>query len=191
MKLHFDRIPTPKVPAKSDQTQVDRHRPKVVGQGAWKSGGRRGNQEDTFGKFSSCCHTRMRSCSILDCARSIMTTSIILSPTTVLHEIKNEKKGENVLLAGVFDGHAGTAASETVSCLLPSLFTTELLATHEAMITNALEKSWETTCDLYRNGCDENGECSARYDAVEGILYAETGSKDLFGKSSQPLRPAS
>ena len=128
---------------------------------------------------------------ILECARSINDHIEFLSPTSVLHEIKNEKKGENVLLAGVFDGHAGTAASETVSCILPSLFTTELLAAPEATIRDALENSWATTCDTYRNGCDDNGECSARYDAVEGILYAETGSKDLFGKSSQPFRSAS
>ena len=124
---------------------------------------------------------------ILECERSINDHIDFLSPTSVLHEIKNEKKGENVLLAGVFDGHAGTAASETVSCILPSLFTTELLAAPEATMKDALENSWATTCDTYRNGCDENGECSARYDAVEGILYAETGSKDLFGKSSRPI----
>lgn len=108
----------------------------------------------------------------------------------MLHEIRNEKKGETVLLAGVFDGHGGTAASETVSFVLPPFFASELLATPEATIKDALEKSWDITCETYRNGCDENGECSARYDALEGILYAETGSKDLFGKSNQLLRSA-
>jgi len=97
----------------------------------------------------------------------------------------------DVLLAGVFDGHAGTAASETVSRILPSLFTTELLApSTEAdgpTIRAALENSWETTCDTYRNGCDENGECVADYDPIEGILFAETGSKDLFAGTTATI----
>ncbi|KAL7490513.1 hypothetical protein ACHAWT_000288 [Skeletonema menzelii] len=91
----------------------------------------------------------------------------------VLHEIRNDARGD-VLLAGVFDGHAGTAASESVSNVLPSLFGKELLSSNG--LREALEKSWRTTCDLYRNGCDENGECVVDYDPVEGIVLAETGS---------------
>lgn len=87
----------------------------------------------------------------------------------------------DVLLAGVFDGHAGTAASETASSILPPLFTQAL---QSVSIREALERSWGITCDTYRNGCDENGECVADYDPIQGILYAETGSTDVFGKSS-------
>jgi len=93
----------------------------------------------------------------------------------VLHEIKNDASG-GVLLAGVFDGHAGTAASESVSKVLPSLFREELLSSNgqgDSVIRDALEQSWRTTCDLYRNGCDENGP-------VEGTLFTETGSIDLI-----------
>ena len=82
----------------------------------------------------------------------------------------------------------GTAASESVSKILPSLFTEELAASSRvgrSVIKIALERSWEITCDTYRNGCDENGECVADYDPVEGILFAETGSKDLVGKLFQ------
>ena len=104
----------------------------------------------------------------------------------MLHEIKNDKMGD-VLLAGVFDGHGGTAASETVSGILPSLFTVELLASSTEAegptIRKAVESSWETACNTYRSGCDLNGECVADYDPREGILFAETGSKDLVGKS--------
>ena len=103
---------------------------------------------------------------------------------TVLHEIKNEKIGD-VLLAGVFDGHAGTAASKTCAGILPSLFTTELLVAKDSTTTairDALENAWETTCNTYRNGCDANGECVADYDPTEGILFADTGSLDLVGK---------
>lgn len=90
----------------------------------------------------------------------------------------------DVLLAGVFDGHAGTAASETASSILPPLFTQAL---QSVSIREALERSWDITCDTYRNGCDENGECVADYDPIQGILYAETGSTDVFGKSFQLL----
>ena len=103
---------------------------------------------------------------------------------TVLHEIKNEQIGD-VLLAGVFDGHAGTAASKTCAGILPSLFTTELLMAKEdstTTIRDALENAWETTCNTYRNGCDANGECVADYDPTEGILFADIGSTDLVGK---------
>lgn len=108
---------------------------------------------------------------------------------SVLHEIKNEQLGD-VLLAGVFDGHAGTAASETASGILPALFTSEL-STSSDSIQVALENSWEVTCDTYRSGCDENGECVADYDPLNGILFAETGSADVVGKfhelSSYPI----
>ena len=108
---------------------------------------------------------------------------------TVLHEIKNEQIGD-VLLAGVFDGHAGTAASKTCAGILPSLFTTELLMAKEdstTTIRDALENAWETTCNTYRNGCDANGECVADYDPTEGILFADTGSTDLVGKFKNSL----
>jgi serine/threonine protein phosphatase PrpC len=62
----------------------------------------------------------------------------------VLHEIKNSNVGD-VLLCGVLDGHGGTAASDSVSKILPPLFSEELelsdVKGHKA-ITEALEKSW-------------------------------------------------
>ena len=88
----------------------------------------------------------------------------------------------DILLAGVFDGHAGTAASKTCASILPPLFTTELMVS-SGTIRDALENAWETTCNTYRGGCDENGECIVDYDPREGILFADTGSKDLVGES--------
>ena len=122
---------------------------------------------------------------ILSCMPLCDPASSLFQTIPVLHEIKNDQIGD-VLLAGVFDGHAGTAASKTARSLLPSLFTSELLTAQsgagESVIREALEKAWETTCDTYRSGCDEMGECVAGYDPREGILFAETGSTDLVGK---------
>jgi serine/threonine protein phosphatase PrpC/serine/threonine protein kinase len=93
----------------------------------------------------------------------------------VLHDINIDK---DVLLAGVFDGHGGKAAAQTASQLMPSLFTEEL--TKGALTSRqAIELAWQTTCDTYRNGCDEMGQCVADYDTIDGILLASTGSDDL------------
>lgn len=104
----------------------------------------------------------------------------------MLHEIKTEVSGGNVLLAGVFDGHAGPAASESVAKILPTLFREELLKSNgqgdSDAIRDALEQSWRTTCDMYKTLCDENGECVVDYDPVEGTLFAGTGSIDLIGE---------
>lgn len=97
----------------------------------------------------------------------------------MLHEIRNDASGD-VLLAGVFDGHAGTAASESVSNVLPSLFGKELSSSNG--LREALEKSWRKTCDLYRNGCDDYGECVVDYDPVEGAVFLQTGSASPVGE---------
>ena len=95
----------------------------------------------------------------------------------VLHEI-HDGDNHNVVLAGVFDGHGGKAASQTASQLMPSLVTTEISTT--STLKEAVERAWETTCMSYRKGCDELGEqCVADYDPREGILLASTGSKDM------------
>lgn len=111
-------------------------------------------------------------------ARPIISSSDRFS--LVLHEIKTND--QDVLLAGVFDGHAGTAASESCQRVLPSFFTVELSSSGADDIQGALERSWDSTCETYRNGCDENGECIVDYDPREGVLFAETGSENLVGK---------
>jgi len=101
----------------------------------------------------------------------------------VLHDIHLAK---DVLLAGVFDGHGGNAASKTASQLMPGLFTEELrrgtLTTRQA-----LERAWEITCSTYRDGCEELGECLAEYDPKEGILLASTGAKDLIAGTTASI----
>eukprot|EP00978_Attheya_sp_CCMP212_P025740 scaffold83347_cov42-Attheya_sp.AAC.1 len=98
----------------------------------------------------------------------------------VLHELHSKQNADYAcLIAGVFDGHGGMAASKTASQLLPSLYVTEMSDSNDA--PKALASAWDLTCHTYRNGCDgENGECIADYDPIEGILFAETGSKDLI-----------
>ena len=109
----------------------------------------------------------------------------------MLHEIKNDTP-DGILLAGVFDGHAGTAASESVSNILPFLFGNELSSSTSGKeagsnIRDALEASWRTTCNTYRNGCDENGEVVVDYDPIEGVIFEETRSASPVGKSSITL----
>lgn len=105
----------------------------------------------------------------------------------MLHEIKNDTP-DGILLAGVFDGHAGTAASESVSNILPFFFGEELSSSTSdeeagSTIRDALEASWRTTCNTYRNGCDENGEVVVDYDPIEGVIFEETRSASPVGKS--------
>jgi serine/threonine protein phosphatase PrpC/serine/threonine protein kinase len=100
----------------------------------------------------------------------------------VLHEINLDK---DVLMAGVFDGHGGKAASQSASQLMPSLFTEELTFVGEAeqpLITSrqALELAWQRTVQSYQGGCDEFGECVAEYNEQDGIILAGTGSEDLI-----------
>ena len=72
-----------------------------------------------------------------------------------------------------------------MSNVLPSLFREELLTSNgrsDSVIRESLQQSWRRTCDLYKNGCDENGECVVDYDPLEGIIFAETGSIGLIGE---------
>lgn len=96
----------------------------------------------------------------------------------------HDQKGNSILMAGVFDGHGGTAASTTASQLLPSLFSTELASVDvkatSTHLEDALISSWDSTCQTYRGGCDERGTCVADYDPVEGIIMAHVGSQDLI-----------
>mmetsp|Transcript_15105 Transcript_15105/g.31288 ORF Transcript_15105/g.31288 Transcript_15105/m.31288 type:complete len:887 (-) Transcript_15105:2481-5141(-) len=97
----------------------------------------------------------------------------------ILHEI-HDAKARSVLMAGVMDGHGGTTASELVSEDLPSLFSNELVIKDRSRsVSDALEDSWNALCETYKQQCTEEGECIAEYDAMEGILQADTGSEDL------------
>ena len=97
----------------------------------------------------------------------------------VLHEI-HDAKDRSVLVAGVMDGHGGTTASVMVSEDLPGLFSQELVIKDRSRsVCDALEDSWNEVCDVYKQQCIEEGECIAEYDPMEGILQADTGSKDL------------
>lgn len=97
--------------------------------------------------------------------------------TFVLHEVP-DSEGNTVLLAGVFDGHGGTAASNAVSRSLPTLLAAEL--GEKRPVRDALRSAWEVACRSYQSGCDENEDgCVAEYDPVQGIVMANVGSSDL------------
>lgn len=96
----------------------------------------------------------------------------------MLHEIL-DSSGRSVLVAGVFDGHAGTAASEKSSAELPGLVTDELFRNQNVDVRNVLENAWATICQDYQNACESDGECVAIYDEREGTLDANTGAIDL------------
>lgn len=102
----------------------------------------------------------------------------------LLHEYHESEKG-HFLMAGIYDGHGGDAASTTVSRYLPGklreyLFDgipeSDLSSEH---LKQSLEQSWDEICEMYRMGCDGDDTCSADYDEIEGIIKAGTGSKDL------------
>lgn len=117
---------------------------------------------------------------------------IVLSPPLdtpyiciVLQELHDEKSND-VLIAAVFDGHGGTAASKTASQIFPGIFSSKIDTAAEEKKTKLswvlgelIESSWEKTCDTYRNGCEELGFCVADWDAAEGIVLASTSSSDL------------
>ncbi|KAG7370610.1 protein kinase GAF family protein [Nitzschia inconspicua] len=96
-----------------------------------------------------------------------------------LHEI-HDVKDRSVLVAGVMDGHGGTAAAQMVARELPSILSNELLVQNrQRPVTDAATEAWTIVCERYRSTC-QSGECIADYDPREGVLMAETGSKGLI-----------
>eukprot|EP00985_Skeletonema_marinoi_P028189 scaffold24278_cov150-Skeletonema_marinoi.AAC.3 len=111
----------------------------------------------------------------------------------VLQEIQDGKNA--ALLAGVFDGHGGDAASKTLAQLLPSLFSVELAgkvtdgkdkATSEDL-RNAMESAYDIACRTYRDGCDKLETCVADYDPREGIILASMGANDVIAGSTATM----
>jgi serine/threonine protein phosphatase PrpC/serine/threonine protein kinase len=135
------------------------HTAKVVGHGAWSACGRRKAQEDRF----------------------------------ILHEIHDSNNA--ALLAGVFDGHGGSAAAKSLSQLIPSLFSVELaglltdgkVKATSVDLRNAMGKSYDTSCQTYRNGCDDLETCVADYDPREGIILATMGANDVIAGSTTSM----
>jgi serine/threonine protein phosphatase PrpC len=94
----------------------------------------------------------------------------------------HDGKGNDVLIAAVFDGHGGTAASHTASELFPEIFSSQISASvieGGEILGNIMESTWEQICNTYRNGCDKKTSCVADYDSVNGVVLASTSSSDL------------
>lgn len=96
---------------------------------------------------------------------------------TVLHEIHDIKEN-SVLVAGVMDGHGGSAASALVATEMPDLLSKELVVNRKSL-PDALQLAWETVCATYEKQCTNLEECRADYNPWEGILMANTGGADL------------
>jgi serine/threonine protein phosphatase PrpC len=116
--------------------------------------------------------------------------------TFILHEVL-DTKDRSVLLAGVFDGHLGSAASEFCRDDLPVAFAAAMNVgggtddgennsiENESIDTSMtptiplfLELAWNECCESYRSYCKiSDVECVAEYDPREGILQANTGSQ--------------
>lgn len=100
--------------------------------------------------------------------------------TYILLEV-NDMAERSMLLAGVFDGHCGSAASSFVQSELPEAFSAALNVGEGASIQSLLDGAWNMCCDAYRESCLGEDECIAEYDPVEGLLKAYTGSEDAVG----------
>lgn len=112
---------------------------------------------------------------------------LLVSSRSVLHEI-HDTRDRSVLLAGVFDGHGGTAASTMAAETLPSLVSQELLFnTSIPSVEDVLVSAWETVGEAYRLTCSDSDTCSADYDPKEGTLNANTGSEDLIAGTTASI----
>jgi hypothetical protein len=85
----------------------------------------------------------------------------------ILHEVHGTDD-QSILIAGVLDGHLGTAASTTVQEELPIVFTEHLLKSKRDNTNNVmaatgsvLKRAWEQVCDAYQTKCMSNNECVA------------------------------
>jgi serine/threonine protein phosphatase PrpC len=116
----------------------------------------------------------------------------------ILHEVL-DTKDKSVILAGVFDGHLGSAASDFCRDDLPVAFAAAMnVGTSDdidndgniisdndsntvmkpSTVQSYLELAWNECCESYRSMCEiTDAECIAEYDPKEGILQAKTGSQ--------------
>jgi serine/threonine protein phosphatase PrpC len=104
----------------------------------------------------------------------------------VLHEI-HDTKDRSVLVAGVMDGHGGTAASSMVSNEITNVLSNQFVVNRKDA-PDALADSWDIVCKSYQQQCmNEDEECVAEYDPREGILMANNGSEDLIAGTTASI----
>lgn len=104
----------------------------------------------------------------------------------ILHEVHDTRE-RSVLLAGVMDGHLGTAASKLVQAELPIHFSDELLRHLGKSTSEMLSAAWEATSQSYWANCLSSDECVADYDPREGFLNANTGSEDAVAGTTAAI----
>jgi serine/threonine protein phosphatase PrpC len=113
-------------------------------------------------------------------------TCVSLLAFSVLHEI-HDTKDRSILVLGVMDGHGGTAASTKVSTELPSMLSNQIVV-NRTPLEEALLNSWNSICQSYQQQCaNDDDQCVADYNALEGILMANTGSEDLIAGTTASM----
>lgn len=112
----------------------------------------------------------------------------------LLHQVSGGGGGleeRTILLAGVLDGHLGSAASSFVRDDLPAAVASLLTVGGgggDDSVASLLETAWDQCGDSYRASCRTTAdECVAEYDAVEGVLLAHTGSQDAVAGTTASI----
>lgn len=103
-----------------------------------------------------------------------------------MHEVQ-DASGRAVLVAGIFDGHGGTAAATLASDEMPELLSEALFQNKDSSVTEMLEKSWKIISNDYLEKCVNDDGCVADYDAREGTLDANTGADDLVAGTTASI----
>jgi len=84
------------------------------------------------------------------------------------------------------DGHGGTSASTKVSTELPSILSKQIVV-NRSPLDEALLNSWNVICRSYQQQCSDEELCVADYDALEGVLNANTGSEGLIAGTTASM----
>lgn len=86
-----------------------------------------------------------------------------------------------IIFAETYDSSSFSILILRMYPVLPKMVSSELEMNKDTTLKLALDTSWDSVCDSYRNGClnDDDGGCVATYDVREGIVNAGTSSVDL------------
>lgn len=100
--------------------------------------------------------------------------------------VLTEISDRSIILAAVFDGHLGNAASAFLRDELPDYMAEMFNSPEENNIAveRLAERAWNECCESYRVSCSSGEDCTAVYNEIEGTLMAYTGGKDAVAGST-------